>query len=207
MIAVLATLAALLAQGAAAAPAKSHAELSVTAGGSVIPPTWLQVDVERIEYLLTPRSPKAAAPADPVADPPEKPKGSTVKIAVFRAAGHDEAQVAKLREDLVAGRAKERELLFVLAKQKPALRVHGQGCALENVAAKAGVAGQSGETYTFACRAVSPLPPEKPNEKPNDKPGEKVSVAPGPKPALAPNVAPSLTPSSKPSPKTLNQRP
>lgn len=178
MIVVLASLAALLAQGAAVAPAKSHAELSVTAGGSVIPPTWLQLDVERIEYLLTPRAPKAAAPADPVADPPEKPKVSTVKIAVFRAAGHDEAQVAKLREDLTAGRAKERELLFLLAKQKPALRVHGQGCALENVAQKAGVAGQTGETYTFACRAVSPLPPEKPPEKPTDK----VSLAPGPKP-------------------------
>jgi hypothetical protein len=188
MIVVLATLAALLAQGAAAAPAKSHAELSVTAGGSVIPPTWLPMDAERIEYLLSPRLHKAAAPVDPVADPPEKPKVSTVKIAVFRAAGHDEAQVVKLREDLVAGRAKERELLFVLAKQKPALRVHGQGCALENVAAKAGVAGQSGETYTFACRAVSPLPPEKPPEKPNDKPGEKVgdkvSVTPGPKSVL-----------------------
>jgi hypothetical protein len=184
MIVVLASLAALLAQGAAAAPAKSHAELSVTGGGSVIPPTWLPMDAERIEYLLTPRAPKAAAPktdgADPVADPPEKPKVSTVKIAVFRAAGHDEAQVVKLREDLVAGRAKERELLFVLAKQKPALRVHGQGCALENVAPKAGVAGQNGETYTFACRAVSPLPPEKTNDKPTDK----VSIAPGPKPAL-----------------------
>ena len=183
MIVVLASLAALLAQGAATAP-KSHAELSVTAGGSVIPPTWLPMDAERIEYLLTPRAPKAAAPktdgADPVADPPEKPKVSTVKIAVFRAAGHDEAQVVKLREDLVAGRAKERELLFVLAKQKPALRVHGQGCALENVAPKAGVAGQNGETYTFACRAVSPLPPEKTNDKPTDK----VSIAPGPKPAL-----------------------
>lgn len=189
MIVVLATLAALLAQGAAAAPAKSHAELSVTAGGSVIPPTWLPMDAERIEYLLAPRPPKAAAPktegsAEPTADPPEKPKVSTVKIAVFRAAGHDEAQVVKLREDLAAGRLKDRELLFVLAKQKPALRVHGQGCALENVAAKAGVAGQSGETYTFACRAVSPLPPEKPNDKPGDKVGDKVSVAPGPKPVL-----------------------
>jgi hypothetical protein len=207
MIVVLATLAALLAQGAAAAPSKSHAELLVTAGGGVIPPTWLPMDAERIEYLLTPRPPKAAAPADPATDPPEKPKVSTVKIAVFRAAGHDEAQVAKLREDLVAGRAKERELLFVLAKQKPALRVHGQGCALDNVAQKAGVAGQSGETYTFACRAVSPLPPEKPADKPGDKLTDKVSVAPGPKPALAPNVAPNLTPSSKPSPKPLNQRP
>jgi len=62
--------------------------------------------------------------------------------------------------------------------------VHGQGCALENVAQKAGVAGQSGETYSFACRAVSPLPPEKPPEKTNDKLGDKVSLAPGPKPAL-----------------------